>query len=236
MRHYLLVDDNRAFADNLAEILRDNGDEVAVASSGAEALERVQERRFDAMMTDMRMPVMGGAELVHRVRKLDPGLPALVATAYSGDEDLRIARDEGLLAVLQKPVPVPQLLGLLGQAKRDGMVVLIEDDPHMADNVTEALRDLGFTAVSAASIAETERLGNVRPFAGIVDLRVPGGPDGEAMRRVASRFVGLPQLVTTAHDENAAPVKAEKVFRKPFDLSVLLAEIQRLYEARKEAA
>jgi len=235
VRHYLLVDDNKDFADNLAEIIRDLGCDVTVASSGAEALERVGDRRFDAMLTDMRMPLMSGAELVHHVRSLDPGLPAIVATAYSGDEDLRIARDEGLLAVLQKPVPLEALLSLLEKARRDGMVVLVEDDEALADNLTEALRDRGFTAVSARSIAETERLGQMKPFASVVDLKVPGGPDGEAMRRVGAKYPAIPQLVMTAHDVSHAPFEPKSIYRKPFQTSVLLEELEALYQRRAEA-
>lgn len=236
MRHYLLVDDNRAFAENLAEIIRDAGDEVSIAGGGREALELVRNTRFDGMLTDMRMPVMGGAELVHRTRREDPGLPAIVVSAYTGDEDLRIARAEGLLAVLQKPVPVEHLLQLLTIAKRDGLVVVVDDDAGMVDNVTEALRDRGFTAVSARTISETDRLGDLRPFAAIVDLRVPGGPDGEAMRRLAVRFPDLPQVVITAHDERAAPIDPAAVYRKPFETGALLAEVERLFQGRKDAA
>jgi two-component system, response regulator PdtaR len=232
VRHYLLVDDNVEFAENLAEIIRDVGDEVTVTAGGAEALEQVRLRRFDAMLTDMRMPVMGGAELVHNVRKLDPGLPAMVATAFSGDEDLRIARDEGLLAVLSKPVPVDHLLDLLARARRDGMVVLVEDDEALADNLTEALQQIGFTAVSARSVAETERLGKVAPFASVVDLKVPGGPDGEAMRRVGQKYPGIPHLVITAHDVSMAPIEPRTVFRKPFQTHALLAELEILYAQR----
>ena len=65
MRRYLIVDDNRDFADNLAEIVRDAGDEVTIAEGGPEALALARGTRFDAVLTDMRMPLMGGAELVH---------------------------------------------------------------------------------------------------------------------------------------------------------------------------
>ena len=101
MRSYLVVDDNRDFAENLAEILRDGGDDVVVAADGREAAEAVRAgRRFDAILTDMRMPLMGGAELVHEIRRLDPGAAALVITAHVGDDALEAARREGLLAVL----------------------------------------------------------------------------------------------------------------------------------------
>ena len=58
-RRYLIVDDNLAFAENLAEILKDEGDEVSLAGTGAEAIKLVRETPFDAVLTDMRMPVMG---------------------------------------------------------------------------------------------------------------------------------------------------------------------------------
>src|SRR5687767_13827201 len=97
-RHYLIVDDNRAFAENIADIIRDEGPEVVVATSAQEALAVASEQRFDGVVSDMRMPVMGGAELVHRLREIDPGLTAIVVTAYTSDSDLEAARDQGLLA------------------------------------------------------------------------------------------------------------------------------------------
>ena len=231
MRRYLVVDDNRDFAENLAEILRDLGDEVTIAGGGAEALSLARGTRFDAVLTDMRMPLMGGAELVHEIRRLDPGAAALVITAHVGDDALEAARREGLLAVLPKPVPVDRLLELLGAARRDGLVVIIEDDQKLSDNLGEALRGLGFAAVTAASVLETERLGPVRPFCALVDLRVPGGPDGEAMRRLAARFPGLPIIIMTALHEAATP-PSQAFFKKPFDTGALLAAVERLHAAQ----
>jgi len=231
MRRYLIVDDNRDFAENLAEIVRDLGDEVTIAGGGAEALALARGTRFDAVLTDMRMPLMGGAELVHEIRRLDPGAAALVITAHVGDDALEAARREGLLAVLPKPVPVDRLLELLGAARRDGLVVIVEDDQRLSDNLGEALRGLGFAAVTAASVLETERLGPVRPFCALVDLRVPGGPDGEAMRRLAARFPGLPIIIMTALHEAATP-PSQAFFQKPFDTAALLAAVERLHAAQ----
>jgi two-component system, response regulator PdtaR len=231
MRRYLIVDDNRDFAENLAEILRDAGDEVAIAASGPEALSLVRGTCFDALITDMRMPLMGGAELVHEVRRLDPGLAALVITAHAGDDALEAARREGLLAVLPKPVPVGLLQELLGAARRDGLVVIVEDDQRLSDNLCEVLRERGFAAVTAASVLETERLGPVRPCCALVDLRLPGGPDGEAMRRLGLKFPHLPIIVMTGvHGE--APLPTQAFFKKPFDTASLLDAVERLHAAQ----
>jgi CheY-like chemotaxis protein len=228
MRRYLVVDDNAAFAENLAEILGDAGAEVAVALSGEQALALVQATRFDALVSDMRMPVMSGAALVHRIRRLDPGLPAIVITAYTADDDLAAARAEGLLAVLPKPVPVPRLVEIIGQARRDSVVALVEDDVDLADNLSEALRSRGFAAVTAHSVIETERLG-VRPFCAIVDLRLPGAADGEAMRRLAQKFPDLRMVVITAHCDQPPPLPSVAVFTKPFDTRALMAAVERLH-------
>jgi CheY-like chemotaxis protein len=234
VRHYLIVDDNREFAENLAEILRDEGDEVRVAANGREALEEVRGQRFDAILTDMRMPLMGGAELVHELRRIDPGAAALVITAHTGDNELEAARREGLLAVLQKPIAAPRILELLAAARRDGLVVVVEDDARLADNLCEALRSRGFAAVTAASVLETERLGPVQPFCALVDLRVPGGPDGEAMRRLGLRYPALPMIVVTAYGD-PPPLPHHGLFTKPFDTAALLAAVERLHAAQPAA-
>jgi CheY-like chemotaxis protein len=231
MRRYLIVDDNVEFAENLAEILRDRGDDVAVAASGAEALALARGARFDALLTDMRMPAMGGAEVVHEIRRIDPGAAALVVTAHVADDAIEAARREGLLAVLPKPVHVERLLELLGSARRDGLVVIVEDDDRLADNVCDALRTHGFAAVTAASVLETERLGPVQPFCALADLRVPGGPDGEALRRLVAKFPGLPVIVVTGLNEIPA-VPHQAYFTKPFDTAELLAAVERLHAAR----
>jgi CheY-like chemotaxis protein len=233
MRSYLIVDDNPEFAENLAEILVDTGAEAVVAENGARALELVKAKRFDAMICDMRMPVMSGAQVVHQVRKIDPGLPAIVVTAYTADNDLEMARKEGLLAVLPKPVPMDRLLELVQVARRDGLVAVVEDDAAFADNLTEAMRARGFAAITAASVIEAERLGDVKPFVALVDLRIPDGPDGEAMRRLAARFPKLPQVVVTAHSHSPPPLEAKAVFHKPFDTGQLLSYLDELHRSAR---
>lgn len=113
MQRFLLVDDNPEFADNMAEILRDEGAEVTVCCDGAAAVARARECRFDGLITDMRMPGMSGAALVREVRRVDHGLPAIVISAYTSEAELDDARREGLVAVFQKPVPISQLLAEL---------------------------------------------------------------------------------------------------------------------------
>lgn len=231
-RHYLLVDDNRPFADNLAEILRDTGAEATVVESGEDAVREAKATRFAAVLTDMRMPTMGGGAVVHALRKVDPQLPAIAITAFTADAEIGRALREGLLAVLPKPVPIPILIEQLEVARRGGLVALVEDDPSLSENLVEALRVRGFAAVTARSVLETEQLASVRPCAALVDLRVPGGPDGKALERLRERYPDVPVLVITAHADPAAGLSNATLFRKPFRTEDLLSTLELLWMER----
>jgi FixJ family two-component response regulator len=85
--------------------------------------------------------------------------------------------------------------------------------------------------VTAASVLETERLGPVKPFCALADLRVPGGPDGEALRRLVEKYPGLPVIVITGVGDEPE-VAHHAFFTKPFDTPTLLAVVERLHAAR----
>ncbi len=229
-RHYLVIDDNREFAENVAEILREAGARVTLACEPRAAVELVRGTRFDALVTDMRMPGLTGAELVHEVRAIDPGVPIVLVSAYAQDTQLRAARHEGLLAVLSKPNEIPRLLELLEVARRDGAVVLVEDDTALSENLGDLLASRGLTVCSAGSVPDVEELA-VHPFVALVDLRVPGGTPGAALARVRERFPGTPRLVISAWPDDCA--RDEEIFRKPFDSGQLLTRIEALYEGRQ---
>jgi CheY-like chemotaxis protein len=229
VKKILVVDDNFDFAENLAEILRDEGYQVTPVEGGPRAIELAGQSRYDVLITDMRMPVMSGARLVHEIRRVDRGLPAIVLTAYTGENDLQAAREEGLLAVLPKPAPIERLLSLVREARRDGLVALVDDDAALADNLAEALSERGFSAVTARSVVEAERLGGVRPFVALVDLRMPGATDGEALRLVRARFPEIHVLVMSAHEDAVAHFEVPRVFVKPFETAKVIDEVEKLW-------
>ena len=149
-RRYLVVDDNQPLAENLAEILETSGAEVDVEWDAEAALRRLRSRRYTALVTDMRMPGLGGAELIAAARQADPDLPALVVTAFSGDADLARVERMGVLATLPKPIPVETLLHRLEQARRGAVVWVVCDAPNEVSRVMEFVRDHGCTPLPIA--------------------------------------------------------------------------------------
>lgn len=231
MRNYLVVDDNLPLAENLAEILGDTGARVSVATSGPEALAKLIHYHYDALVTDMRMPGMSGAQLAHEVRRVDPGLPVALITAHSGEADLDEARREGLIGVLPKPVPISSLLQMVERAKRGGVVAVIEDDSALRDNLQEILGLCGFTVVAGSSAEEIERLALCHPVAALIDIRLAGEPDGEALRRFSERLPQMPIFVMTGLENPIPDVPHRRVFGKPLASEVILAELEAVYRA-----
>jgi len=227
-RHYLIVDDNRAFAENIGEIVRDLGDEVSVVDAGEKALALARRKRYHALVTDMRMPLMGGAELVRLVRQVDPGLPALVVTAHVADAELEAARAEGLLAVLSKPVPIGTLLDLLGVARRDGLALVVGGSDRWRDDLCQALQARGFAAVTAASADEAARAAALRPFAVVVE--VPDDPARAEATTVAllALFAGVP-VVTTSGGAGPPHRAAAAHLARPFPIADLVAAVERCH-------
>jgi CheY-like chemotaxis protein len=232
MRRYLVVDDNLAFAENIAEILRDVGDEACVANDGPAALEFLRTHKFDALITDMRMPNFGGAALVREAHRTDPGLPAIVVSAWTDEADLRAAGETGLLAILPKPVPVERLLELLGSARRDAMVVVVDDDEALVENLSELLRERGFSVAGASTLGAADKLGGA-PFVALVDLRMPGGPDGTAAARLREQFPEMPLIVISAYAKEDVTTPSLGVFTKPFDTRALVASLEQLHRSTR---
>ena len=144
-RRYLVVDDNQPLAENLAEILETSGAEVDVELDPRAALARLQARRYTALVTDMRMPGLGGAELLAAARLSDPALPALVITAFIGDADLARVERMGVLGTLPKPIPVETLLQRLEHARRGAVVWVVCGAAKRVSRLMEFVRDHGCT-------------------------------------------------------------------------------------------
>ena len=77
----LVVDDEQGIRTALNIILQVEGYEVAAATNGREALEKIETDRPDVVLLDLRMPVMDGYQCYERVRSVAPDLPVVFMTA-----------------------------------------------------------------------------------------------------------------------------------------------------------
>ncbi len=109
------------FADAVDAFLQHAGFRVVLAADGEAALQQATESRFDALLTDLRMPRMDGAALIRRVRADRPDMPIIVMSGNAPEDwEHSLQRDgEGPLILLNKPTKLQDVVrtleNLLGQ-------------------------------------------------------------------------------------------------------------------------
>jgi PAS domain S-box-containing protein len=102
----LLVDDDTALLDALPEALRlrMNGIQIDTSETAVDALERIKQTDYDAIVSDVKMPGMDGLALLHEIRDLRPTTPTLMITGH-GERDLAVqALRGGAYDFVQKPI------------------------------------------------------------------------------------------------------------------------------------
>lgn len=177
-RSILIVDDNRALAENLKEIFEDEDFATEVAVDGLSALAMLAKRDFSLVITDIRMPGMSGVEMLKAIQERWPCMSVIVMTAYSSDALLQEAAAAGALGVLSKPIDMEQMIGLVRRAAEPSApVLLIEDERELRVNLAECLLDIaGVVPHVAGDIATAERLAARCQFrVAIIDVRLPDG-------------------------------------------------------------
>jgi CheY-like chemotaxis protein len=101
--HVLVVDDQEVILEILARTIRRQGHDVTSAVNGQEALGKIEEKTPDLIVSDIKMPVMDGLELLKEVRQQHPKLPVILITGYVEQFTVEGAIEMGASAFITKP-------------------------------------------------------------------------------------------------------------------------------------
>ncbi|MFO0629261.1 MAG: response regulator [Polyangiales bacterium] len=172
----LVVDDNVSLGENIVEILCDAGYEADYFDHPRAALEALRAGVYRAALLDIRMPDMDGVDLYRAIKEVDPAIPAIAMTAWSGDERVRAAVREGVVAVFPKPVDAAILLSRLESVVGGEVALIVEDDDALAQDLCELLTDGGWSVRCAPTCAAAKTLAaQTPPVLLVVDWRLPDG-------------------------------------------------------------
>lgn len=167
MPKLLIVEDEPAagrYIRSLIEQRRPAFSVVGIAENGRDALERVRDSAPDLVITDVKMPVMDGIELVAALKAEFPELPAVIVSGHQEFEYARRALDTGVVDYLLKPV-----------------------DPHRLE---EVLDKLGALLSTRAWAREARRLARLIDGSPLDEAEAPAG--GEEYRVAVLRVGALP--------------------------------------------
>jgi DNA-binding NtrC family response regulator len=146
MPSILVIDDKESMRQMLAKTLESEGYEVEVARDGEVGLDKAKEKRFDLVLTDLKLPNMDGLSVLSSFKDLDPEISVIVMTAYGTIETAVQAIKQGAFDFLTKPFDVDHLNVLIQRA--------LENRRLLAENVLlreELAQSLGFTDIIGKS-------------------------------------------------------------------------------------
>jgi DNA-binding response OmpR family regulator len=106
----LLVDDEEEFVAALAERLELRGIEASIATSGEEALERIDADKPDLVVLDVLMPGLGGLDVLDEIRKTDPQIRVILLTGRGSEDGDDGGIPLGAFDYLIKPVNIDDLI------------------------------------------------------------------------------------------------------------------------------
>ncbi len=123
MPRLLIADDDLSLREFLTIFLRKEGYEVEVAANGARALEMLELQPFDLLLTDVRMPRMGGLDLLDAVKERGINTQVVVMTAYSSTETALEAMKKGAYDYVVKPFQLAEVKVILQKCLEKGRLI-----------------------------------------------------------------------------------------------------------------
>jgi two-component system NtrC family response regulator len=133
METILIVDDEKNYPLILGAVLEEEGFEILSANSGQEALEILASSDVDLVLTDMKMPVMDGIELLENVKALDPDLPVIMMTAHGTVDKAVEAMQKGAYSYILKPFDNERLVIYVNKAI--SMFRVVKENRQLRDAV-----------------------------------------------------------------------------------------------------
>jgi len=174
----LVIEDEKAQWLILTGFLSHQGFEADWASSGQEALARLQAEPYDLVLLDFRLPDMDGLDLLSKLRKLQPEIPVIMITAFGTIEVAVSAMKVGVFNFLTKPINLDVLLdSMKGALERSQLVRERKGRP------AERYRPSNIIYSSSRMEAVMEMVSRVAQFSSTVLIR---GESGTGKELIAS--------------------------------------------------
>lgn len=113
----LIIDDDRDFAEGLAEALELHGHQVDIAFTGENGVEAVKKNDYDTILVDIGLPGLNGVESLLKIRQVNPKVRCFLLTGHSADHIAKQGIEAGAIEILTKPIDPEEILRRLSNTK-----------------------------------------------------------------------------------------------------------------------
>ncbi|HTM24684.1 MAG TPA: sigma-54 dependent transcriptional regulator [Vicinamibacterales bacterium] len=176
----VVVDDEQGILDVVSRFAQRAGYETITCSNGRDAIGQLQARKADLVMVDLRMPEVGGLDVLRAIRDIDPACQAVLMTGYASVDTAVEAIKLGATDYLSKPLDFPRLEQLLAGVRDD-----LERRRSLMSIESDVARRLEFCGMIGRGPVMQELFGMIRRLAPHVRTALVTGPTGTGKELVA---------------------------------------------------
>jgi len=137
----LLVDDEGDFLEALSQRMTSRGMEVTTTTSAREAIKKVEEGSFDAVILDLMMPEMDGLEVLQTLKQKKPEIQVILLTGHASVAKGIEAMKLGAMDFLEKPAEIKELTEKIKKAQAKKMILV---EKHNEEKIQKILVDRGW--------------------------------------------------------------------------------------------
>jgi len=224
----LIVDDDFMMAKTLCDIMKAKGYEAEMANSAKEALKKLEDRTFDCILSDIKMPDINGLEFYRIVQQKFAPIPVILMSAYSSDNLVDDALKEGVISVLTKPLDINLILNFISILQKEKTVTIIDDDSDFSSALGELLKIRNYNVVQINNPDNINSSVTDEADIILLDMKL-GNIDGlDVFMKHREKNPSLPVILVTGcvdsmsqKIEKALEIGAYTCFYKPFSIKEL---------------
>lgn len=239
----LLVDDNEDFLDSTKDVLVDEGYEVMTATNGEDAVSLAGLHDYNVVLMDIKMPGLNGVESFLKMKEQNPDVRVILFTAYSLEELIARAKDEGACSVLTKPLDMSQLLETVAAIHDEGeggCILIVDDDRAFCDNLSECLQGEGYAVVATCDGDEAKSKAGEKLFdILLLDMKLPPENGLEVYSHIKKMQPDLITIILTGYSKEMSDLieqtldkNAYTFLTKPIQIPELLNLLKQVIDDR----
>ena len=237
----LVVDDLRSIRLTLGGILEDEGHNVVTVENGYQAIEAVRKTHFGAIFMDIKMPGINGVQTFREVRKIDPEAAVIMMTAYSVEDLVKEALEEGAYTIIYKPFDIDGIVAIIYELLHEKILILVVDEQFTdREALKKILEDRGYRVATAIDGAEAIEMVKSRHYDIIfLDVRLPdmnGVETFEQVKKIDPQATVIMMTGCAEEDlvKRAVSAGAYTCLYKPFDIEKVITLVETVAREKKQ--
>ena len=231
----LIVDDDSSVRITMAGVLEDAGNTVFEAEDGYQAIELVKKNDYDIIFMDIKMPGINGVDTYLEIKKMKKKSAVIMMTAFSVEDLIEKAINEGAYTVLHKPFDMNKALELIAGLKNPA-ILITDDELSTRDMLKLFLEEKGYrieTAENGKEAVEKVKAGNIDIV--FMDVKMPEMDGVEAFIKIKGISKDINVIMMTGYSvedmlERAIMNGAFSSIYKPFDIEKIVDIINKIRE------